>query len=74
MRLKPSFDKNADSTNWWPEYVIDTNGKVCKDIEVQYDKGEDRPIFISQSAADTIEQYLQTRSDGEPRLGRRHHS
>ena len=41
-RLKPSFDKNADSTNWWPEYVIDTNGKVCKDIEVQYDKGEDR--------------------------------
>ena len=41
-RLKPSFDKNADSTNWWPEHVIDTNGKVCKDIEVQYDKGEDR--------------------------------
>ncbi len=41
-RLKPSFDKNADSTNWWPEYVVDTNGKVCKDIEVQYDKGEDR--------------------------------
>lgn len=41
-RLKPSFDKNADSTNWWPEYVIDTNGKVCKDIEVQYDQGEDR--------------------------------
>lgn len=41
-RLKPSFDKNADSMNWWPEYVIDTNGKVCKDIEVQYDKGEDR--------------------------------
>ncbi len=41
-RLKPSFDKNADSTNWWPEYVIDTNGKVCKDIEVQYDTGEDR--------------------------------
>lgn len=41
-RLKPSFDKNADSTNWWPEYVIDTNGKVCKDIEVQYDRGEDR--------------------------------
>ena len=41
-RLKPSFDKNADSTNWWPEYVIDTNGKVCKDIEVQYDEGEDR--------------------------------
>ena len=26
--------------------------------------GKDRPIFISQSAADTIEQYLQTRSDG----------
>ena len=41
-RLKPSFDKHADSTNWWPEYVIDTNGKVCKDIEVQYDTGEDR--------------------------------
>ena len=41
-RLKPSFDKNTDSTNWWPEYVIDTNGKVCKDIEVQYDEGEDR--------------------------------
>lgn len=41
-RLKPGFDKNADSTNWWPEYVIDTNGKVCKDIEVQYDTGEDR--------------------------------
>ena len=41
-RLKPSFDKNADSTNWWPEYVIDTNGKVCKDIEVRYDEGEDR--------------------------------
>ena len=41
-RLRPSFDKNADSTNWWPEYVIDTNGKVCKDIEVQYDEGEDR--------------------------------
>ena len=41
-RLKPSFDKNVDSTNWWPEYVIDTNGKVCKDIEVQYDTGEDR--------------------------------
>ncbi len=41
-RLRPSFDKNADSTNWWPEYVIDTNGKVCKDIEVQYDTGEDR--------------------------------
>ena len=41
-RLRPSFDKNADSTNWWPEHVIDTNGKVCKDIEVQYDKGEDR--------------------------------
>ena len=41
-RLKPSFDKNADSTNWWPEHVIDTNGKVCKDIEVQYDEGEDR--------------------------------
>lgn len=44
-RLKPSFDKNADSTNWWPEYVIDTNGKVCKDIEVQYDKGEDRCTY-----------------------------
>lgn len=44
-RLKPSFDKNADSTNWWPEYVIDTNGKVCKDIEVQYDEGEDRCTY-----------------------------
>ena len=44
-RLKPSFDKNADSTNWWPEYVIDTNGKVCKDIEVQYDTGEDRCTY-----------------------------
>ena len=41
-RLKPTYDNSTNSSNWWPEYVIDTNGKVCKDIEVQYDKGEDR--------------------------------
>lgn len=41
-RLRPTYDNSANSSNWWPEYVIDTNGKVCKDIEVQYDKGEDR--------------------------------
>ncbi len=41
-RLKPTYDNSTNSSNWWPEYVIDTNGKVCKDIEVQYDTGEDR--------------------------------
>ena len=41
-RLKPTYDNSTNNSNWWPEYVIDTNGKVCKDIEVQYDKGEDR--------------------------------
>lgn len=41
-RLRPTYDNSTNSSNWWPEYVIDTNGKVCKDIEVQYDKGEDR--------------------------------
>ena len=41
-RLKPTYDNSTNSSNWWPEYVIDTNGKVCKDIEVQYDEGEDR--------------------------------
>lgn len=41
-RLKPTYDNSTNSSNWWPEYVIDTNGKVCKDIEVQYDRGEDR--------------------------------
>lgn len=41
-RLKPTYDNSTNGSNWWPEYVIDTNGKVCKDIEVQYDRGEDR--------------------------------
>lgn len=41
-RLRPTYDNSTNSSNWWPEYVIDTNGKVCKDIEVQYDQGEDR--------------------------------
>ena len=41
-RLRPTYDNSTNSSNWWPEYVIDTNGKVCKDIEVQYDTGEDR--------------------------------
>lgn len=41
-RLKPTYDNDVNGNNWWPEYVVDTNGKVCKDIEVQYDKGEDR--------------------------------
>lgn len=44
-RLKPTYDNSTNSSNWWPEYVIDTNGKVCKDIEVQYDKGEDRCTY-----------------------------
>lgn len=41
-RLKPTYDNDVNGNNWWPEYVVDTNGKVCKDIEVQYDEGEDR--------------------------------
>ena len=44
-RLKPTYDNSTNNSNWWPEYVIDTNGKVCKDIEVQYDKGEDRCTY-----------------------------
>ncbi len=37
--LEPTYSN--DDTNWWPEYAIDTDGKVCKDIDVFYDNGED---------------------------------
>lgn len=30
-----------DAAKWWPEYAIETEGRVCKDISVYYDSGSD---------------------------------
>ena len=37
--LEPAY--SDDDTIWWPEYAIETDGKVCKDIDVYYDNGTD---------------------------------
>ena len=38
--LEPTYS-DSDIT-WWPEYAIETAGKVCKDIDVFYDDGNDK--------------------------------
>lgn len=38
--LEPTYS-DSDIT-WWPEYAIETDGKVCKDIDVFYDDGNDK--------------------------------
>lgn len=37
-RLSPIFDS---VNNWYPEYAVDTNGKICKKMNVYYKNGED---------------------------------
>ena len=37
--LEPAY--SDDDTIWWPEYAIETDGKVCKSIDVYYDNGTD---------------------------------
>ena len=32
--------KSGDEDRWWPEYAIDTEGEVCKNIDVFYDYGK----------------------------------
>ncbi|MCL2038070.1 hypothetical protein FWG95_03665 [Candidatus Saccharibacteria bacterium] len=34
-------DGSGDDDIWWPEYAIDSGGKVCKDISVVRDSGSD---------------------------------
>ena len=38
--LEPTYSDS--DTTWWPEYAIETDGEVCKDIDVFYDDGEDK--------------------------------
>lgn len=40
-RLEPKYDTSNDLSNWWPDYAIDTAGKVCKDITVRWKDGDD---------------------------------
>ena len=37
--LEPTY--SDEDASWWPEYAIETEGKVCKDINVFYDNGVD---------------------------------
>lgn len=42
-RLDPAASKdNTDSSYWWPDYAIDTAGRVCKNMVVRYDDGDDK--------------------------------
>lgn len=40
-RLEPERDTDNSLANWWPDYAIDTAGKVCKDITVRWKDGDD---------------------------------
>jgi hypothetical protein len=40
-RVQPVNSEADDSTNWWPEYAIDSGGKVCKKMSVALDSGSD---------------------------------
>lgn len=40
-RLEPMMDNNDNLGNWWPDYAIDTAGKVCKDMTVRWNNGDD---------------------------------
>lgn len=37
--LEPTY--SDEDASWWPDYAIETEGKVCKDINVFYDNGVD---------------------------------
>lgn len=40
-RIEPLSSSTPDDvSSWWPEYTVDTGGKVCKKIDVKYDKGD----------------------------------
>ena len=40
-RLEPERNTDNSLANWWPDYAIDTAGKVCKDITVRWKDGDD---------------------------------
>lgn len=40
-RLEPERNTDNSLDNWWPDYAIDTAGKVCKDITVRWKDGDD---------------------------------
>lgn len=42
-KLEPIY--NTDSMQWWPEYAIETQGRVCKDINAYYEDGEDNCTY-----------------------------
>ena len=42
-KLEPIY--NTDSMQWWPEYAIETQGRVCKDINAYYENGEDHCTY-----------------------------
>lgn len=42
-KLEPIY--NTDSMQWWPEYAIETQGRVCKDINAYYENGEDNCTY-----------------------------
>lgn len=37
--LEPSYSDKDGGGRWWPEYAVETDGKVCKDMNVYYDNG-----------------------------------
>lgn len=37
--IEPSNNEVNSANNWWPEYTIDTNGNICKQIDVKYNNG-----------------------------------
>lgn len=40
-RIEPEYNNDSGIANWWPDYAIDTAGKVCKDITVRWKNGDD---------------------------------
>ena len=37
--IEPTNDDLGDTSSWWPEYTVDTDGNVCKQINVKYNTG-----------------------------------
>lgn len=40
-RLKPQSKDNSSASSWFPEYAVQTDGKVCKQLNVFWNDGED---------------------------------
>lgn len=40
-RIEPTNAADNGAGNWWPEYAIDSGGKVCKKLSVASDSGQD---------------------------------